>query len=919
MAKGLATLNNFHTRPHSSIASAAVRALVPADLATIYNLSPLYNAGLNGNNQSIAIIGRSNINPADIAAFRSAHGLPDNPVTTVIAAGADPGFSNTGDALEATLDTEWAGAIAPQAVIKLVIAASTASTDGIDLAAQYAISHNVAPIVSVSFGTCEAEANNAFYSALWQQAAVEGISVIVSAGDSGAAGCDLPSAAIGTVKSVNALCSTPYNTCVGGTQFADTQNSGAFWHPGSNALLGSATGYIPEQAWNESALNGGTGLLAGAGGISAIYPNRQIPDISLAAARHDGYSIWFNGAPLTVSGTSAAAPAFAAILALIIQKNGQKTGSPQGNINPALYALAAQPGNFHDVTSGNNSVPGLAGYSAATGYDLATGLGSVNAAQLADNWTSVGPPSCTLTAGSASLTVVQNQSASTTLACGSVQGTFKSSLALAVSGAPAGVTASFSPESTLTPNSDVKSLKITADASTKPGTYNLVVSAASSPFATSLVVPLTVNTPDTFVITPSATTFSMPQGTSATLTLTSARSGTFNSAITFQTSGLPSAVNTTLSATTIAAPGNGVITITLAPLSIANPAPVGTYTLLVQATGGGLVLRIPITVKVTAAPAFTFTASSAVVTLRNPYVPSGGTPVPTTATLTLTTGSLTNSFNQPVALSVGTLPTGVTSAFSSATIAAPGAGTSTLTLSIANAAATGVSTFTVTATGGTASTGIITRYINVELIVTTPSTFTISVPYTSYTLMAGSSFSQTLTAAPVFGYNSNITLTKTAPAGVNVSLSAAAISGNYGTAQLTIQPLITTAAGSYTITVTGTDPITTNAQTLTITLTVGTVTTTLASNTITAPRGTAVSTTITTAATSYTGNVVLSLSGLPAGVSYTFSPTSIVGGSGTSAMTLLANTATAPGSYLVTLRSSAAGIIFTTTFTLTIT
>jgi len=928
LGQGLANLTNFHTRPHSTAAPAATRSLVPADIAAIYNLTPLYTSGLSGSgpngNPAIAIIGRSNIHPADIAAFRSAHGLPDNPVTTVIAAGTDPGFTNDADALEATLDTEWAGAIAPQASIQLVIAASTASTDGIDLAAQYAINHSVAPIVSVSFGACEAAANNAFYSALWQQAAVQGISVIVSAGDSGPAGCDLPSATVGTAKSVNALCSTPYNTCVGGTQFADAQNPGAYWHPGSNAVLGSATGYIPEQAWNESALNGGTGLFASAGGQSAIYPNpnwqtgaaayRRIPDLSLAAAQHDGYLIWFNGAPLTVAGTSAAAPSFAGILALI----DQKTGSPQGNINPALYALAAQPGNFHDITSGNNSVPGVPGYTATTGYDLATGLGSINAEQLADNWSTVGPPSCTLSAASASLTVVQNQSTNTTLGCGSVKGLFSSNLALSISGAPAGVTAGFSAGAALTPNS-LKSLTISAAANTKPGNYSLVITAASSPFTTALTVPLTVNTPATFVITPSVTTLSMPQGTSTTLTLTSVHSGTFDSAISFQTSGLPSTVSATLSAATLAAPGDGTITIALSALSVASPAPIGTYTLLVQATGGGLVLKIPITVKITAAPAFTLTGSAAVVTLHNPYVPASGSPIASTATLTLTIGSLTNGFDTPVTFSAGTLPSGVTASFSSATIAAPGSGTSTLTLSIASSAATGISTFTVTATGGTATTGIVTRYFNVELIVTTPPTFTLTPTYSSYTLMAGSSFTQTLTATPVLGYNSSITLTASAPTGINVSLSAATISGNYGTVKLTMQPLITTAAGSYAITVTATDPITSNAQTLTITLTVATVTTTLSSTTITATRTSAVTATITTAATSYTGNVVLSLTGLPAGVSSTFSPTSIVGGSGTSTMTLLASAYTAPGTYLVTLRSSAAGIIFTTTFTLTIT
>ncbi len=910
LVQGLVKLNDFHSRAHS-VATAAARSLVPADYATIYNVSPLYSAGFSGSGQRIAIVGRSNVNPGDIAAFRLAHGLAANPVTPVFATGSDPGI--TGDALEATLDAEWAGAMAPQAAIQLVIAASTATTDGMDLAAQYAVNHNVAPILSVSFGTCEATANNSFYKTLWQQAAAQGISVIVSAGDSGAAGCDEPTAAVGTAKAVNALCSTPYNTCVGGTMFAETENAAEFWHAGSNAVLGSAMRYIPEQAWNESRLAGGTGLLAGSGGFSRVYPKpewqsgtgsyRSVPDLALNAAQHDGYGIYFGGAPLTVAGTSAAAPSFAGMLALILEK----TGTPQGNVNPILYALAAQPGVFHDVTSGNNSVPGVAGYSAGAGYDPVTGLGSVNAAELAENWSSFGPPACTLSAASASLTVVQKQSASTTLACGNARGTFKSDLVMSVSGAPAGVTAAFSPDATLTPGGGVKGLTVSAAANAKPGNYTLLVSAAGGSFSTSLAVPLVVNTPTTFNMTPSASTVSVEQGSSGMVTLTSVHSGSFNSPITFEARGLPSTVSMVFSATTIAAPGDGSVTITLQALSV---APVGTYTMAVVAQGGGLALRIPITVKITAAPAFTLTASAAVMTLREPYIPAAGSPTASTATLTLTTGALTNGFNLPVSFSIGTLPTGVTSSFSASTIAAPGSGTSTLTLSIATTATTGVSTFTVMATGGT-----ITRTVNVELIVTSPPTFTLGVTYPSYTLMAGSTMTQTVSSTPLFGYNSNVQLTATAPAGIVVSLSAATIRGAYGTSTISIRPAMTLAAGTYAITVTGTDPVTNNVQTLTISLVVATVTTTISSPVTTAQGATA---TVTTVATSYTGNVVLSLAGLPLGVGYSFNPTSIVGGSGTSTLTLTYNHTTVGGSFPVTLRSSAAGVVFTTVFTLTV-
>jgi uncharacterized membrane protein len=694
--------------------------------------------------------------------------------------------------------------------------------------------------------------------------------------------------------------------------------------------MGTATGYIPEQGWNESAVNGGSGLRAGGGGASAVYPKpwwqtgagvagddgrRDVPDVSLAAAQHDGYQVYFGGSAVTVSGTSAGAPALAAMLALV----NEKAGGRQGNVNSTLYRMALNGGAsgdvFHDVTAGNNSVPGVSGYSAGTSYDLATGLGSVNGAALVESWSSANaPPSCTLAAADVSLTVTQKQSASTTLGCVGAQGLLSRKLALSVAGLPAGVTAQFSPEGMLNPGSGARSLIVSAGANAKPGTYHVTVSAnganSTAAFVSNLSMALTVNTPTTFVITPSVTSLSMPQGSSGTVTLTSVHSGSFNSAITFQTSGLPSTVTTALSASVIPAPGDGTITITLSALSMTTP---GSYTMLVVAQGGGLTLKIPITVLITVAPAFKLTASAAAMTLREPYVPSMGTPIPNTATVTLTSGTLTNGFNLPVMLTVGTLPTGVTASFSPSTLAAPGSGTSTLTLSIAGTATTGVSTFTVTATGGT-----ITREVNVQLTVTPPPTFSLSATYPSYTLMAGSSMSQTISSTPLYGYNSNIQLTTTLPAGVIASLSATSIRGAYGTSTITIQPAATLAAGTYQITVTGTDAVTGNAETVQISLIVASVATTVNPTPVIVAAGASVRATVTTVATSYTGNVVLSLAGIPAGVSATFSPTSIVGGSGSSTLTLLVSSYAGSGNYLITLKSSAAGVVFTSSFTLSI-
>jgi subtilase family serine protease len=359
--------------------------LAPADYATIYDINPLYSAGVNGTGQSIAIIARSNISLSDVQSFRSSFGLAANDPQFIFV-NSNPGVLQ-GDSTETTLDTEWSGAVAPKAAIKVVVAASTNTADGIDLSAQYAANNNVAPIISVSYGSCEAYMGSAelsFYNSLWQQAAAQGISVMVSSGDSGAAGCSGGSASSGSGAAINGLCSSPYSTCVGGTEFVEGSNPGQYWLPGNNSVYGSATGYIPEAVWNESASNGGSGLWAGGGGASITFTKpswqtgpgvpadgkRDVPDVSLTAAGHDGYVIVESGYMESIGGTSASAPSFAGLMALV----NQKMAARQGLANAVFYPLAANQAAggaaiFHDTTSGNNSVPGVTGFAAGAGYD----------------------------------------------------------------------------------------------------------------------------------------------------------------------------------------------------------------------------------------------------------------------------------------------------------------------------------------------------------------------------------------------------------------------------------------------------------------------------------------------------------------------------------------------------------------------
>jgi len=377
--------------------------LSPGDFATIYNVKPLYAAGINGTGVTVAIVGRTHITAPDITAFRSRFGLPVNPPVFVVN-GADPGDLGSGEDTEAYLDVEWAGAVARNATIKYVMSRSTSTTDGVDLSAQYIVNNNLAAVMSTSFGQSEANlgaTENNFYNNLWAQAAAQGITTVVAAGDSGAAGGSNPSAAAGSGAAVSGLSSTPYNLCLGGTQFVDA--TGSYWTAATAADGSSATGYIPERAWNESgSVAGGSGLWATGGGTSIVYAKpawqvapgvpsdgrRDVPDVSLTAGGHDGYLIQSAGALQSVGGTSCASPAFAGIMALVVQATGQR----QGNANPALYKMATAqykgtgPVVFHDILTGSNTVPGTNGFLCGTGYDQVTGLGSVDAQALVSHW-----------------------------------------------------------------------------------------------------------------------------------------------------------------------------------------------------------------------------------------------------------------------------------------------------------------------------------------------------------------------------------------------------------------------------------------------------------------------------------------------------------------------------------------------------
>ena len=457
--------------------------LVPYDFAAIYDVLPLWNAGIDGTGQTIAIVGRTNINPVDATNFWSLFGLsvPQNKLTITVN-GTDPGIN--GDEGEADIDIQWSGAVAPKALINFVTSQSTNTTDGVDLSAIYIVENNLAAVMSESYGQCElglGTAGNQFYSTIWAQAAAQGISVFVSSGDNVSAGCDNPNGPAQYGLNVNGLASTPFNAAVGGTDFNQYNKWSTYWNSSNNATTQqSAKGYIPETTWNDSCTNalavtlgygsnaeqacnnpdminaGGVILWGGSGGPSNCVVNtqgvvgscrsgyakpswqtgtgtqtdqlRDLPDISLFASdgffgsyyvicqQDQTYGVCDLNNFAGYGGTSVASPAFAGIMALV----NQKMGSAQGVPGFSLYKLVSkQPNAFHDIPTGStiggpcitgtpncrtntsgHSYGILTGYSTGTGYDPATGLGSVDAANLVNNWSKA-----TFTATTATLTL----------------------------------------------------------------------------------------------------------------------------------------------------------------------------------------------------------------------------------------------------------------------------------------------------------------------------------------------------------------------------------------------------------------------------------------------------------------------------------------------------------------------------------
>jgi subtilase family serine protease len=290
-------------------------------------------------------------------------------------------------------------------------------------------------------------------------------------------------------------------------------------------------------------------------------------------------------------GTSFATPMWAGYLALVNQQslaNGNKT---LGFINPSLYTIgegSSYASDFHDITSGSN------GYSATTGYDLATGWGSPNGSgllhSLAGGTSSSG---FSLSASPGSVQIAQGSSGTSTITS-AVTGGFDSAISLSATGQPSGVTVSFSPASIT--GAGASTMTMTVASSTATGTYTITVTGTSGSTKETTTVTLTVTgTNPNFTVGASPTTISVARGSSGTSTITTAVSGGFSSSISLSASGQGEAQTVTFSPSSIAAPGSGSSTMTVL---VGRSARLGNHTITITATGGGLTHTTKVTLDV---------------------------------------------------------------------------------------------------------------------------------------------------------------------------------------------------------------------------------------------------------------------------------------------------------------------------------
>ena len=790
-------------------------AVVPADLATIYNLNPLFSAGYSGQGQTIVVIEDTDVfSASDWNTFRSTLGLSgytSGSFTTVHPAPSSranncfsPGVIAPNDA-EAILDAEWASASAPSAAIVMATCADSGATFGGLIAVQNLINASSQPpaIMSISYGQCETvngAAANAAYSSAYQQAVAEGVSVFVAAGDSGAAGCDNSASDATHGIGVNAFASTPYNVAVGGTDFSDTYSgtNATFWNSSNTPTFGSAISYIPETPWNNSCAGE---LLSNYLGYSPTYGSNSLCNdptfgslLRSTVAGGGGPSGCATGSPSPsnssiVSGTCQGwpKPSWQSVV-------GNANDNVRDTPDVSLFAADGLWGHFYvfcwsDTANGGAACTGApSGWSGAGGTSFSSPImagiqalvnqkaggpqGNPNPVyyQLATNeYGSGGNTSCDSSNGN----TVASSCIFYDVTLGDMDVNCVGSANCYFADGSVGVLStsnnSFNPAYGTTTGWDF---------ATGIGTVN----------AANLVNNWPASGPN-FALSASPSSVTLIQGANVTSTITITPENSFNGNVSLSISGLPGGVTASFN------PSITASTSTLTLTSIAT-ATVGTFAVTVTGSSGTLTNQTNLTLTVNPTGSYILSASPGSVSILQG---ANGT-----STINVTPQG---GFNGSVSLSASGLPSGVTASFNPSNTVS----TSTLTLTASSTAAIGTVTVTITGTSGNLSNAT-----TLSLTIAAPPNFTLSVSPSSLTVAQGASGASTVTVTPQNGFNASVSLSASGlPSGVTASFNP---SSTTSTSTLTLTAGGTATTGTFTVTITGTSGSLTKTTTLSLTV-----------------------------------------------------------------------------------------------------
>jgi kumamolisin len=676
-------LNNFSTpQPalvHSSNASGKLNAttgsgpsasFLGSDMRAAYYVDGSVTATLTGTNQYIGLLEYYGYDIADLNTYYSNAGQTSlaSKVTGISTDGTSLTCLEKSrcDDTEQILDMTQSLGMAPGITTLYVYVGST------DTAILGAMSSDSPLPLQLSSSWTWTPDDPTTDDPYFKKMATQGQSFFQAAGDSGA------------WRSSTYPSEDPNVICVGGTDL-QTSSAGGPWSSEtawSDGGGGISTDHLAIPTYQQVA-----GVITTANKGSTTYRNG--PDVS--ANSNFTYYVCADQEACTANeygGTSFATPLWAGYIALANQQ-AKSNGVPAvGFLNPTIYplALTSQSTYFHDITGGSN------GYSAIAGYDLATGWGSMNGAALINALAGPATANFFISPSPASVTVIQGNSGTSKITTTALNG-FDSGtggITLSATGMPTGVTAAFGANPIVAPGSGTSLLTLNVAATTVAGTYAITVTGTAGSTVNSTTVILTVTAPANFSISASPTAVSVAQGSKGTSTITTAVSGSFNSAIALSASGQPAGVTVSFSKISIAAPGSGTSTVTL---TVASTAATGTYPITITGAGGGITQTATVNLTVTVTPSFAVSASPTSVSV------SPGSSGTSTVTTTVAGG-----FSAAVTLTASGQPSGVTVSFSpSSTIAAPGAGTTTVTFKVSTSAHAGTHTITIKAASGSTS------------------------------------------------------------------------------------------------------------------------------------------------------------------------------------------------------------------------